>query len=70
MRHTVLLPALGLALLAGTSLAQAQTVDTVVMPAPAPMVVDQDSVIVAEPAPMARTMPVREVGVGLQLTYK
>jgi hypothetical protein len=59
MRNTVLLPALGVALLAGTSLAQAQTVDTVVAPAPAPMVIAQDPVMVSEPAPVIETVPVQ-----------
>ena len=48
MRKTVLLPALGVALLAGTSLARAQTVDTFVTPVPVPMVV-ADPIVVAEP---------------------
>jgi len=57
MRHTVLLPALGVALLAGTSLARAQTVDTVVTPAP--MVIAQDQVLVTGPAPVIETVPVQ-----------
>ena len=57
MRHTVLLPALGVALLAGTSLARAQTVETVVTPAP--MVIAQDPVLVTAPAPVIETMPVQ-----------
>jgi hypothetical protein len=57
MRHTVLLPALGVALLAGTSLARAQTVELVVTPAP--MVIAQDRVLVTEPAPVIETGPVR-----------
>ncbi len=59
MRNTILFPALGVALLAGTSLAQAQTVDTVVTPAPAPMVIAQDPVLVTEPAPLVETVPVQ-----------
>jgi nucleoid-associated protein YgaU len=64
MRHTVLFPALGLALLAGTSLAQAQAVETVVTPAAAPTVIAQDpvvvpSVVVSEPAPVVETVPVQ-----------
>jgi hypothetical protein len=59
MRTTVLLPALGVALLAGTSLAQAQSVETVVTPAPAPMVIAQDPVVVTEPAPIIETVPVQ-----------
>jgi hypothetical protein len=57
MRHTVLLPALGVALLAGTSLARAQTVETVVTLAP--MVIAQDRVLLTEPAPVIETVPVR-----------
>jgi hypothetical protein len=57
MKHTVLLPALGVALLAGTSLARAQTVETVVTPAP--MMIAQDPVLVTEPAPIIETVPVR-----------
>jgi hypothetical protein len=57
MRHTVLLPALGVALLAGTSLARAQMVETVV--APVPMVIAQDPVLVTEPAPVIETVPVQ-----------
>jgi hypothetical protein len=57
MRQTVLLPALGVALLAGTSLARAQTVETVVTPAP--MVMAQDRVLVTEPAPVIETIPVQ-----------
>jgi hypothetical protein len=57
MRHTVLLPALGGALLAGTSLARAQTVETLITPAP--MVVAQDQVLVTEPAPVIETVPVQ-----------
>ena len=59
MRHTVLLPALGIALLAGTSLARAQTVETIVAPAPAPTVIAQDPVVVTEPAPIVETVPVQ-----------
>ena len=65
MRHTVLFPALGVALLAGTSLAQAQAVETVITPAPAPMAIAQDPVVVAppvvvsEPAPIVETVPVQ-----------
>jgi hypothetical protein len=59
MRSTVLLPALGVALLAGTSLARAQTVETIVAPAPAPMVIAQDPVVVTEPAPIVETVPVQ-----------
>ncbi len=59
MRHTVLLPALGVALLAGTSLARAQTVETIVAPAPAPMVIAQDPVVVTAPAPIVETVPVQ-----------
>ena len=58
MRKTVLLPALGVALLAGTSLARAQTVDTFVAPVPAPMVV-ADPVVVAEPSAVIETVPVQ-----------
>ena len=57
MKHTVLLPALGVALLAGTSLARAQTVDTVVTPAP--MVIAQDQLLVTGPAPVIETVPVQ-----------
>ena len=56
MRNTVLLPALGVALLAGTSLARAQTVDTAVMPAP--MVIAQDQLVVTGP-PFVETVPVQ-----------
>jgi hypothetical protein len=65
MRHTVLFPALGIALLAGTSLAQAQAVETVITPAPAPAVIAQDPVVVqppvvvSEPAPIVETVPVQ-----------
>jgi hypothetical protein len=59
MRNTLLLPALGVALLAGTSLASAQTVETVVGPAPAPVVIAQDPVLVTEPAPVIETVPVQ-----------
>jgi hypothetical protein len=58
MTHTVLLPALGVALLAGTPLAQAQTVETVVTPAQAPMVIAQDRVLVTAP-PVVETVPVQ-----------
>ena len=58
MRKTVLLPALGVALLAGTSLARAQTVDTFVTPVPVPMVV-ADPIVVAEPVPVIETVPVQ-----------
>jgi hypothetical protein len=57
MRNAVLLPALGVALLAGTSLARAQTIDTVVMPAPVPMVAAAP--VVAKPAPIIETLPVQ-----------
>ena len=57
MRQMVLLPALGVALLAGTSLARAQTVETVVTPAP--MVIAQDPLLVTAPSPVIETMPVR-----------
>jgi hypothetical protein len=57
MRQTVLLPALGIALLAGTSLARAQTVETVVTPAP--MVIAQDPLLVTAPSPVIETMPVQ-----------
>jgi hypothetical protein len=57
MRQIVLLPALGVALLAGTSLARAQTVETVVTPAP--MVIAQDPLLVTAPSPVIETMPVR-----------
>jgi hypothetical protein len=57
MRNTAVLPALGLALLAGTSLARAQTVETVVTPAP--MVIAQDPVVVMQPAPVVETVPVQ-----------
>lgn len=65
MRHTVLFPALGVALLAGTSLAQAQAVETVITPAPAPALIAQEPVIaqppvvVSEPAPIVETVPVQ-----------
>jgi hypothetical protein len=59
MRNTVLLPALGLALLAGTSLARAQTVDTVITPVPAPMVIAQDPFVVTGSAPVVETVPVQ-----------
>ncbi len=59
MRNTVLFPALGVALLAGTSLAQAQAIDAVVTPAPAPMVIAQDPLVVSEPAPIVETVPVQ-----------
>jgi hypothetical protein len=57
MRQTVLLPALGVALLAGTSLARAQMVETVVTAAP--MVIAQDPVLVTQPAPGIQTMTVQ-----------
>jgi hypothetical protein len=57
MRYTVLLPALGVALLAGTSLARAQAVETLITPAP--MVVAQDPVLVTQPAPAIETVPVQ-----------
>jgi hypothetical protein len=65
MRHTVLFPALGVALLAGTSLAQAQAVETVITPTPAPTVIAQDPVavpppvVVSEPSPIVETVPVQ-----------
>jgi hypothetical protein len=55
MRSTILLPALGVALLAGTSLARAQTVETVVTPAP--MVIAQDRILA--PAPVIESVPVQ-----------
>jgi hypothetical protein len=57
MRHAVLLPALGVALLAGTSLARAQAVESLITPAP--MVVAQDPVLVTQPAPAIETVPVQ-----------
>jgi hypothetical protein len=65
MRHAVLFPALGVALLAGTSLAQAQAVETVITPGPAPAVIAQDPVVaqppvvVSEPVPIVETVPVQ-----------
>ena len=59
MRNTILFPALGVALLAGTSLAQAQAVETVVTPAPAPRVIAQQPVVVTQPAPVVETVPVQ-----------
>ena len=59
MRQTVLLPALCVALLAGTSLARAQTLETVVTPAPAPLIIAQHRVLVTQPAPVIETMPVQ-----------
>jgi len=63
MRNTILFPALGVALLAGTSLAQAQTVETVITPAPAPVV---ESVPVQTTTETVRTLrsttgPVRRI---------
>ena len=59
MRNTVLFPALGIALLAGTTLAQAQPVETVITPAPGPLVIAQQPVVVTEPAPVVETVPVQ-----------
>jgi hypothetical protein len=65
MRHIVLFPALGVALLAGTSLAQAQAVETVITPAPAPTVIAQEPVVVqppvvvSAPAPVVETVPLQ-----------
>lgn len=65
MRHTVLFPAFGIALLTGTSFAQAQAVETVITPASAPTVIAQDPVVVpppivvSEPSPIVETVPVQ-----------
>ena len=56
-RSSILLPALGVALLAGTSLARAQTVETIVTPAPT--IIAQDPLVVTEPAPIVESVPVR-----------
>jgi hypothetical protein len=56
MRNAILFPALGIAVLAGTSLAQAQTVETVITRAPAPTVTVQNPVVVT---PVVETVPLR-----------
>ena len=59
MRNTILFPALGAALLAGTSLAQAHAVETVITPAPGPLVIAQEPVVVTQPEPVVETVPVQ-----------
>jgi hypothetical protein len=67
MRNQICLPALALVLLAGTSLARAQTVDTVIAPAPAPVIIAQQPVVapatgvVVQPAAVETVETVRTV---------
>jgi hypothetical protein len=61
MRSSILLPALGVALLAGTSLARAQTVETLITPAPGPTVIAQEPAPVVESVPIQTTETVRTV---------
>jgi hypothetical protein len=58
MRDQIYYTALGVALLAGTSLAQAQTVETVITPQPGPAVIAPPATVV-QAAPTVETMPVQ-----------
>ena len=61
MRNSLWFIAFGVAVLAGSSLASAQTVETIVMPAPGPVVIAQapvavppSGVLLPQPAPANR----------------
>jgi hypothetical protein len=60
MRNHISYPAIGLALLAGTSLAHAQTVETVIAP-PSGTIYAQQPVVVTQPAPTETVETVRTV---------
>jgi hypothetical protein len=67
MRNQIRYTALGVAVMAGTSLAHAQTVDTVIAPPSAPLVIAQQPVVmpppmvVTQPTPAVQTVPVQTV---------
>jgi hypothetical protein len=68
MRNSISVMALGVALVAGTSVARAQTVETVVMPASGPTVIAQapvavppSGVLLAQTAPAVAAAPVETV---------
>ncbi len=68
MRNHISYTAVGLALLAGASVARAQTVETVITPQPGRAVIAQDvmaappaGVLVTQPAPTVATVPVETV---------
>jgi hypothetical protein len=68
MRNSISFIALGVALLAGTSVASAQVVETIVTPAPglaviaqAPLAVPPSGVLVPQPAPVVTAAPVQTV---------
>jgi hypothetical protein len=68
MRNSISVMALGVALVAGTSVAHAQAVETIVTPAPGaaviaqgPVAVPPSGVLVAQPAPIVAAAPVETV---------
>jgi hypothetical protein len=68
MRNSISVMAVGVALVAGTSVAHAQAVETIVTPAPGPAVIAQgpvavppSGVLVAQPAPIVAAAPVETV---------
>jgi len=68
MRESISFTTLGVVLVAGTSVAHAQTVETIVMPAPGPAIIAQgpvavppSGVLLAPPAPIVASAPVETV---------
>ena len=68
MRNSIPLITLGVALMAGASVAHAQTVETIVTPAPGPAIIAQgpvavppSGVLLAQPAPVLAAAPVATV---------